>query len=102
MHFLGITTEFRDSREFKLINGKTDKLVNICKNLNASEYLTGQAAQNYINETKFEEEKIKLTYLHYEGYSEYNQLFPPFEHGVSILDVIFNCGNESRSKVFEK
>ena len=29
---------------------------------------------------------------HYSDYPEYEQLFPPFEHGVSILDLIFNEG----------
>jgi hypothetical protein len=28
--------------------------------------------------------------MNYSNYDEYEQLFPPFEHGVSILDLIFN------------
>jgi hypothetical protein len=30
--------------------------------------------------------------MDYSGYPEYRQLYPPFEHGVSILDLIFNEG----------
>ena len=28
-------------------------------------------------------------------YKEYEQLYPPFEHGVSILDLIFNTGEDA-------
>jgi hypothetical protein len=30
--------------------------------------------------------------MEYSGYPEYSQLYPPFEHGISILDLIFNEG----------
>lgn len=93
--FFDIKTEFIDSREFELLNDKTDRLVDICKRLEATEYLTGPAAKSYLDETKFVNENINVSYLSYDGYSEYTQLNPPFEHGVSIIDVLFNCGKES-------
>ena len=37
-------------------------------------------------------ENIKVEWMDYSGYKEYEQLHPPFEHGVSILDLIFNEG----------
>jgi len=43
----------------------------------------------------FSQEGIKLTYMDYSSYPEYEQLFPPFEHGVSILDLIFNEGHNA-------
>ena len=30
--------------------------------------------------------------MNYSGYPEYEQRFPPFEHRVTILDLIFNEG----------
>jgi hypothetical protein len=33
--------------------------------------------------------------MDYSGYREYEQLYPPFEHGVSIIDLIFNTGDEA-------
>ena len=44
----------------------------------------------------FEKANIKLTWMDYSGYSEYNQLHTGFEHKVSILDLIFNTGPDSR------
>jgi hypothetical protein len=92
---LNIKTEFRDSREFKLLEDKTERLVSVCKDLNATEYLTGPSAKNYIEESLFKKENIEVSYFDYTSYPEYPQLYPPFEHGVCIWDLILNCGKDS-------
>ncbi len=94
--FLGIHTLFLDSRDFNLVNGKTERLVSICKNINATHYFTGPSARNYIDDTLFFQENIQVNYFGYNGYNEYPQLFPPFEHGVCIWDLIFNTGHNSK------
>ena len=38
---------------------------------------------------------IKIEWMNYNNYPEYHQLFKPFEHGVSILDLIFNEGENT-------
>lgn len=97
--FLNIKTKIIDSRQFVLKEDKTARLVDICTALHATEYLTGPAAKSYIDESKFEKENIKVTYFNYDGYPEYPQLYPPFQHGVTILDVILNCGNDSQKLI---
>jgi hypothetical protein len=92
---LGIETTITWSRDYRLVDGQTERLVDLCKQLGASEYLSGPAARNYIEPDLFAQENIKLTYIDYSGYPEYPQLYPPFEHGVSILDLIFNTGPEA-------
>jgi hypothetical protein len=89
---LGIKTELSWSMEYRLIEGKTEKLVDLCKQAGATEYISGPSAKSYIDEQIFKDEGIILTYMDYSGYPEYDQLFPPFEHGVSIIDLIFNEG----------
>jgi hypothetical protein len=59
------------------------------------EYISGPAAKDYIQEDVFSERGIKLTWFDYSGYSAYPQLWGDFTHGVSILDLLFNCGNDS-------
>lgn len=71
---------------------KTHRLIEICKQAEAKEYLSGPAAKAYINPDLFADAGITLTYMDYSGYPEYKQLFPPFAHSVSILDLIFNEG----------
>ncbi len=49
-----------------------------------------------MDESKFEKEKIKVNYFEYSGYEEYDQLHGEFSHGVSVFDLIFNCGKDSK------
>jgi hypothetical protein len=94
---LNIDIEFIDSREFDIRGGKTDKLINICKDLGADEYFTGPAAKGYIEDELFSQNKIKLSYYNLDKFPEYRQLWDGFDHYVSILDVFFNLGRDSAS-----
>jgi len=94
--FLNIKTKISFSTDYNLIEGKTERLVDLCKQTQATHYISGPAAKNYLEESLFSQENINLEWMDYSGYKEYNQLFLPFEHGVSILDLIFNEGKESR------
>lgn len=94
---LEIKTKIIDSRELNLEGDKVERLIDACKKLNATKYLSGPAAKNYMNEVLFNENNIEIEWMDYADYKEYNQLYPPFEHGVSILDLIFNEGPNARS-----
>jgi hypothetical protein len=89
---LGIKTKLRLSSEFELVDGQTEKLIGICKQCNADIYISGPAAKNYFDEALTRQENITVEWMDYSGYKEYEQLYPPFQHGVSILDLIFNEG----------
>ena len=89
---LGIRTRISWSKDYQLAGGQTERLVNLCLQAGASEYLSGPAAKNYLNEALFEQAGIRLVFIDYAGYPEYRQLHGPFEHRVSILDLIFNEG----------
>jgi hypothetical protein len=93
---LGIKTKISWSMDYKLINGKTERLVDLCQQANATEYISGPSARGYIDDNLFNVENIKLSYIDYSNYPEYSQLFPPFQHGVSIIDLIFNEGPDSQ------
>jgi hypothetical protein len=100
---LNIKTKISWSSDYKLIEGKTERLIELCKQANATEYISGPSAKNYLNEELFSAENLKLTWMDYSGYPEYNQLFPPFEHRVSIIDLIFNEGpNSNKFMKFDK
>ena len=91
-NILGITTKIRWSSEFNLLDDQTEKLLGICKDTNADIYLSGPAAKDYFDEELAKEENIQVEWMDYSGYPEYKQLHQPFEHGVTILDLIFNEG----------
>lgn len=92
---LGIKTKIRWSSEFDLVDGQTEKLLGICQDCNADIYLSGPAAKDYFNEDLASIKKIKVEWMDYSDYQEYKQLNLPFEHGVSILDLIFNEGSNA-------
>jgi hypothetical protein len=91
---LGIETSTSLSSELGIIGlHKTDRLVEMCRRLGATEYVSGPAAQEYIEPDKFEAAGIRLTYFTYD-YPPYPQLSSQFTHFVSIIDMIFNLGPE--------
>ncbi len=92
---LGIKTKITWSSEYELFGKQNETLINICKQAKATEYISGPAAKKYLNNNLFEKEIIKITWMNYSNYPTYNQLFPPFEHAVSILDLIFNEGENA-------
>lgn len=93
---LGINTKMTRCEDYGVSAGKTDRLIDLCLKSGASEYLTGPAAKAYLNESQFAEAGITVHWLDYTGYPQYPQMHDPFEHGVSILDLIFNTGPSAR------
>jgi|SRR6056297_84149 len=89
---LGINTKITSSANYSLVEGKTERLVNICKEAGANQYISGPSAKDYLNIGLFEKEDIEVQWMEYSGYPEYTQLYPPFAHGVSIIDLILNEG----------
>jgi len=92
---LGIETKFINSKDLHTDGTKDDKLIEICQKIGATNYLSGPAAKNYIVNDKFSTAKIELCYKDYIGYPDYQQLWGNFESTVSIIDIIFNCGEKS-------
>ena len=95
---LGINTPIINCNTLQLVEGQSERLVDICKQLGADKYLSGPAAKNYLNVDMMNKEGIEVEWMTYD-YPEYNQLYPPFEHGVTVLDLIFNTGEEAMSYV---
>lgn len=93
---LGIATKLTWSMDYHLPAEeglrKTERLVALCKAANATHYISGPSARDYIVRELFDREEIELSYMDYAGYPEYPQLYGKFEHGVSIIDLIFNEG----------
>ncbi|SOU05796.1 WbqC family protein [Xanthomonas arboricola] len=94
---LNITTRISSSTDRVMLEGKTERLADLCAQAGATEYLSGPAAKNYIDETVFREFGIALTWFDYAGYPPYPQLWGEFTHGVSVLDLLFNCGPDAHN-----
>jgi len=99
---LSIATSVTSSREYALEGDRVARLINICRQANADVYLSGPAARGYLDEARFAEAGIGVEWMRYDGYPEYPQLFPPFEHGVSILDLLLNVGPDHAAFMQER
>lgn len=75
----------------------TDRLLEICLSRGATQYVSGPAAQAYIEAEKFARAGIELRYANYSGYPAYEQNTRIFDHGVSILDTLMRCGTVART-----
>lgn len=95
--YLEIDTKINLSTKYELVEGKTERLVDLCLQANASHYISGPAAKSYIDENLFNNNNIELKWMDYSVYSEYEQLHLGFDHGVSILDLIFNEGKNAKT-----
>ena len=93
--YLGIETAITNSWDYNLSDGRTERLADLCEQAGGSEYVSGPAAKDYIEESEFTRRGIKLTWFDYSGYPEYSQLWGSFVHEVTILDLLFNCGRDS-------
>ena len=93
--YLSIRTTISNSWDYNLCDGKTERLADLCVQAGGTEYISGPAAKDYVDEAVFVDKGIQLTWFDYAGYPEYPQLWPPFAHGVTILDLLFNCGKEA-------
>jgi hypothetical protein len=94
---LRIKTTLTWSTSYTTTGSRTERVVNLCTEAGATLYLSGPRARSYLDTSLFKAAEIELRYFDYDGYPEYPQLYPPFEHNVTILDLLFNAGPTAQS-----
>jgi hypothetical protein len=97
---LGITVPFRESTEVLERSAlraldPTGRLLALAKACGANRYLSGAAAKAYLNVDAFAFENIEVTWMDYEGYPSYTQLWGPFDPSVSVVDLLLNTGTDA-------
>jgi len=98
--FLGIGCEFADSRDYLAEGRKLDRMLDLLCKAGATRYVSGPSARDYLDQEAFDRAGIELVYKSYAGYPEYPQLYPPFEHAVSVLDLLFMTGAQAPSYIW--
>lgn len=91
-------TQFLRSSSLKVSGTKTDRLLAVLKAVGATHYISGPSARDYIDNNKFVEAGISLEYMQYD-YQPYDQLYPPFDPQVSILDLLFMTGPNAMQNI---
>jgi hypothetical protein len=92
---LGLTkTRFMRSSSLNVEGARTDRLLGLLAAVGADHYISGPSARAYIEEDKLRARGVTLEYMTYD-YPQYEQLYPPYEPKVSILDLLFTKGPEA-------
>jgi hypothetical protein len=92
-------TRFLRSSALAVEGAKTERLLALLAKVGASHYISGPSARSYIDEEKVAAAGVALEYMAYD-YPEYEQLHPPFDPRVSILDLLFMKGDEAGEYVW--
>jgi len=93
-HF-GITTPIRLSSDMSLRQQPTERLIDICRVVGATTYLAGQGAQGYMDQGMFERAGLNLEIQDFQPHV-YPQRYESFVPGLSAIDLLFNCGPQSK------
>lgn len=96
---LGATTRFVRSSELSAAGSKTARLVALLHEVGATEYISGPRARAYLDEQQFADAGVALEYMTYD-YAPYEQLHPPYEVTVSIVDLLAMKGPEAAAHVW--
>ncbi len=95
-NWLGIDTRLSSSEDYEMGEGKTERLVRLVQAVGGTHYLSGPSARDYLQEDQFAQVGVAVEWMDYRGYPEYRQAGPaPFEHAVSVLDLLFNEGPDA-------
>ena len=93
---MSINIKFIDAKELNLSGKKSELVLNMCKKLKATTYIFGIQGAEYANLDSFKENDVNLIFQDYE-HPEYQQLFSKFLPNLSIIDLLFNHGLDSKN-----
>jgi hypothetical protein len=89
---LGISTVISRASSYSRVPDRDEQLMTLLLESGARRYLSGPTARGYLDEARFEAAGLRIEWMDYSDYPEYSQLFPPFEHRVSVIDLLLNVG----------
>lgn len=92
---LDIKVEYSKASEQNFEGYKSDLVLDMCKKLKANLYIFGALGKDYADKEKFEKAGVKLYFQDY-VHPAYPQLHGEFAPYMSVIDLLFNCGPESK------
>ncbi|HWG97552.1 MAG TPA: WbqC family protein, partial [Nitrospira sp.] len=87
----GITTPVHSAAEYAARDEPTDRLIDLCRVVGASQYLAGPGAEHYMDKPRFESSGMRLKIQVFQ-HPIYRQVYEPFESNLSALDLLLMQG----------
>lgn len=100
MNILKINTKTIFSSELNIKKTKSERILAICKALEADVYLSGALGINYLKVEDFTKNNITVEFQNFQ-HPVYSQVFEPFIPNLSTIDLIFNKGKDSAKILLE-
>lgn len=94
--WLGLRQRTTRSSELGIEGKRSERLLNICLHYGARRYLSGNAAQSYLDVELFAQHGVEVVWQNYQ-HPTYPQQHGQFVPYLSTLDLLLNCGDESAS-----
>ncbi|MBF0557351.1 MAG: WbqC family protein [Nitrospirae bacterium] len=91
---LNITTDLIMASELNSKGSGSDLILSICKEVGSSSYVSGISGRNYLKLDEFETAGIDVEFQEFH-HPVYKQLYGPFIPCMSVIDLLFNCGDKS-------
>ena len=86
---IGVRSEFVRSSELGVPGSSSQRVLDVCKAVGATRYISGPSARSYLDEPSFEAAGIELCY-HRFVHPQYRQLHGDFVPNLSVVDLIAN------------
>lgn len=95
LDILGINVQIQSAGDYDFQGYKSELVLDMCRKLGASDYIFGTMGREYADQVAFDANGIKI---HFQDYVHpvYPQMHGEFVSHLSIVDLLFNCGDESR------
>jgi hypothetical protein len=94
LDILGINKKIIFSSELNIQKTGSDRILEICKSLQADIYLSGEMGKTYLKEDDFTKNQIDIIYQNFQ-HPTYRQTYDPFIPNLAFVDLLFNEGNNS-------
>jgi hypothetical protein len=91
---LGLKTPIFYSSSLGVSGGRFERLIKICKHFGADVFYEGAAGKDYIDPAIFSSQNISVRFQDYR-HPSYKQLHGEFVPFLSIVDLLFNYGEDS-------
>ena len=92
--WLRLSPTIHRSSELSIEGAQSERLVNLCRHFEATRYLSGSAARDYLDVDLFDRNGIDVVWQDY-AHPVYPQQYGEFLPYLSVIDLLFNCGDES-------
>ncbi len=97
---LGIKARYCRASEMHFEGKGSDLVLDMCKKLKATRYIFGSFGKQYAKGEDFKDAGIKPYFQEYH-YPNYPQQWGKFLPGLSMVDLLFNCGSKSLEVLME-